>query len=95
MEIGALVNIQCTIYHQVISVWLSGAIFMLILGMWSNPKVDGQCVTLFSDFVMEKLSNTRAIVFGGSELDAAASSVFILDISILINTVVRIIFYVD
>ena len=65
---------------------------MLILGMWSNPKVIGQCVTLFGGFVMEKLSNIRAIVFGGSELDAAAGSdVFILNISILINTVVRIV----
>ena len=69
---------------------------MLILGMWSNPEVNGQCVTLFGGFVMEKLSNTRAIVFGGSELDAgsaAAGSVYILDISILINTVVRIVLF--
>ena len=47
---------------------------------------------LIGSFVMEKLSNTRAIVFGGSELDAssvaAGSDVYILDISILINTVV-------
>ena len=53
----------------------------------------GRCETLFGGFVMEKLSNIRAIVFGGSELDAgsaAAGSVYILDISILINTVVRI-----
>ena len=62
--------------------------------MWSNPEVTGQSVTLFGGFVMEKLSNTRAIVFGGSELDAgsagSAGSVYILDISIFINTVVRI-----
>ena len=65
---------------------------MLILGMWSNPKVIGQYVTLFGGFVMEKLSNIRAIVFAGSELDAVAGSdVYILDISILINTVVRIV----
>ena len=64
---------------------------MLILGMWSNPKVIGQCVTLFGGFVMEKLSNIRAIVFGGSELDAVGSDVYILNISILINTVVRIV----
>ena len=66
---------------------------MLIIGMWSNPEVNGQCVTLFGGFVMEKLSNTKAIVSGGSELDvdsAAAGSVYILDISILINTVVHI-----
>ena len=60
--------------------------------MWSNPKVIGQYVTLFGGFVMEKLSNIRAIVFGGSESDAAVGSdVFILNISILINTVVRIV----
>ena len=64
---------------------------MLILGMWNNPKVEGECVTLFGSFVMEKLSNIRAIMFGGSESDAAAGSVYILDISILINTVVRIV----
>ena len=64
---------------------------MLIIGMWSNPEVIGQCVTLFGGFVMEKLSNTRAIIFGGSELNAssaAVGSVYILDISILLNTVV-------
>ena len=67
---------------------------MLILEMWSNPEVIGQCVTLYGGFVMEKLSNTRAIIFGGSELDAgsaAAGNVYILDISILLNTVVRIV----
>ena len=59
--------------------------------MWNNPKVIGQCVMLTGGFFMEKISNTRAIVFGGSELDAssaAAGSVYILDISILFNTVV-------
>ena len=61
--------------------------------MWNNPEVIGQCITLFGGFVMEKLNNTKAIVFGGSELDAgsaAAGSVYILDISILLNTVVHI-----
>ena len=64
--------------------------------MWNNPKIIGQCVMLIGSFVMEKLSNTRAIIFGGTELDAgsaAAGSVYMLDIhvSILINTVVCII----
>ena len=72
---------------------MSGGIFIIILGVWSNPEVTGQSVTLFGGFVMEKLSNTRAIVFGGSELDAgsagSAGSVYILDISIFINTVVH------
>ena len=52
-------------------------------------------MTLFGCFVMEKLSDTRAIVFGGSELDAgsaAAGSVYILDISILFNTVVCVLY---
>ena len=72
---------------------MNGAIIILILGVWTNPVAIGRCETLFGGFVMEKLSNTRAIVFGGSDLDAgsaAAGSVYILDISILINTVVRI-----
>ena len=59
--------------------------------MWNNPKIIGQCEILIGSFVMEKLSNTGAIIFGGTELDAgrtAAGSVYILDISILLNTVV-------
>ena len=63
--------------------------------MWNNPQINGQCATFIGSFVMEKLSNTRAIVFGGSELDAssaAVGSVYILDISILINTVVCVIY---
>ena len=81
-------NIQFTIYHQVSILRLFGKVFNTISGLWNNPKIIGQCVMLIGSFVMEKLSNTRAIVFGGSELDAAAGSVYILDISILINTVV-------
>ena len=66
--------------------------------MWNNPKVIGQCVILCGGFVMEKLNNTRAIVFGGSESDAgsaAAGSVYILDISILLNTVVCVLYTVQ
>ena len=47
---------------------------------------------------MEKLNNTRAIVFGGSESDAgsaAVGSVYILDISILLNTVVCVLYTVQ
>ena len=64
--------------------------------MWNNPKVIGQCVMLIGGFVMEKLSNNSTILFGGTELDvgsaAAAGSVYILDISILLNTVVCVIY---
>ena len=53
-----------------------------ISGAWTNPEVVGQCMMLIGSFVMEKLSNTSAIMFGGSELDSAAGSVYIVDISI-------------
>ena len=56
---------------------------MLILGMWSNPEVIGQCAIFFGSFVMEKLSNTRAIVFGGADVDTKSQgSMYLLDISI-------------
>ena len=86
-------NIQFTIYYQVSNLRLLPESFNTISsGVWNNPKVIGQCVMLTGGFYMEKISNTGAIVFGGSELDAssaaAGSDVYILDISILINTVV-------
>ena len=56
-----------------------------ISGAWTNPEVVGQCMMLIGSFVMEKLSNTSAIMFGGSELDSAAGSVYIVDISISIE----------
>ena len=64
-------------------------LFNTISGVWNNPKIIGRCVMLTGGFVMEKLSNTRAIIFGGTELDAgsaaAVGSVYILDISILLK----------
>ena len=52
--------------------------------MWSNPEVIGQCETLYGGFVIEKLNNTRTLVFGGADVDTKiqSSSVYLLDISI-------------
>ena len=63
--------------------------------MWSNPEVIGQCV-IFIGFVMKKLNNTRAIVFGGADNDtnSQGSSVYLLDI-ISISKVVCIYIYID
>ena len=91
-------NIQFTIYHQVSNLRLISKLFNTISGVWNNPKVIGQCVMLTGGFLMEKISYTRAIIFGGSELEAgsaAAGSVYILDISILLNTVVCVLYTIQ
>ena len=84
MNSGAQANTQCTIYHQVSNVRFSGVILFVNLGTWSNPEVIGRCGIFINSFVMEKLSNTRAIVFGGVDNDTnnQGSSVYLLEISI-------------
>ncbi|XP_019861846.1 PREDICTED: probable serine/threonine-protein kinase DDB_G0271682 [Amphimedon queenslandica] len=39
---------------------------------WSNPSIIGQCIPPVSGFVIEKISNTRAVLFGGLETDGEA-----------------------
>ena len=38
--------------------------FLHILGKWSNPSIIGQCIPPASDFIIDKINNTRAVLFG-------------------------------
>lgn len=66
----------------------------LHIGKWSNPEITGQPAPLAGGFIMEKISNARAILFGGLETDFNIQNpsltthgiVYLLDIST--NTVV-------
>ncbi|XP_019854498.1 PREDICTED: uncharacterized protein LOC105313470 [Amphimedon queenslandica] len=53
---------------------------------WSNPSIIGQCIPPANAFIIEKINNTRAVLFGGAETDDAKSSItsnnYILEISI-------------
>ncbi|XP_019852406.1 PREDICTED: uncharacterized protein LOC109582195 [Amphimedon queenslandica] len=54
---------------------------------WSNPSIIGQCMLPANGFVIEKINNTRAVVFGGRETDDDAKetvtdNIYILEISI-------------
>uniref|UniRef100_A0A1X7T0D1 Uncharacterized protein n=1 Tax=Amphimedon queenslandica TaxID=400682 RepID=A0A1X7T0D1_AMPQE len=57
---------------------------------WSNPSIIGQCIPPASHFVIEKINNTRAVLFGGvvtddDAKDTRTNNIYILEISI--NTV--------
>uniref|UniRef100_A0A1X7T9G4 ZU5 domain-containing protein n=1 Tax=Amphimedon queenslandica TaxID=400682 RepID=A0A1X7T9G4_AMPQE len=55
---------------------------------WSNPSIIGQCIPPASGFIIEKINNTRAVLFGGKETDDDESednftnNIYILEISI-------------
>ena len=57
------------------------------LGKWSNPSIIGQCIPPATGFIIEKINNTRAVLFGGVEIDDDAkdtitNNIYILEISI-------------
>ena len=57
------------------------------LGKWSNPSIIGQCIPPADAFIIEKINNTRAVLFSGIEIndDAKATltnNIYILEISI-------------
>uniref|UniRef100_A0A1X7T123 Uncharacterized protein n=1 Tax=Amphimedon queenslandica TaxID=400682 RepID=A0A1X7T123_AMPQE len=54
---------------------------------WSNPSIIGQCTLPANNFIIEKINNTRAVLFGGVETDDDAkdtrtNNIYILEISI-------------
>ena len=55
-------------------------LFVLLLGQWIIPEITGQCMPPNSNFVMEAVNNTRAIIFGGNVEDVSSNTVYILDI---------------
>ena len=56
------------------------------LGKWSNPSIIGQCIPPAESFIIEKINNTRAVLFGGVETgedeDTITNNIYILEISI-------------
>ena len=55
-------------------------LFVLLLGQWIIPDIIGQCMPPNSNFVMEAINNTRAIIFGGRIEDTVSNTLYILDI---------------
>ncbi|XP_019852807.1 PREDICTED: uncharacterized protein LOC100632541 [Amphimedon queenslandica] len=51
---------------------------------WSNPSIIGQCIPSSSGFIIEKINNTRAVLFAGGA-KTFTNNIYILEISI--NTV--------
>uniref|UniRef100_A0A1X7SYK1 Uncharacterized protein n=1 Tax=Amphimedon queenslandica TaxID=400682 RepID=A0A1X7SYK1_AMPQE len=53
---------------------------------WSSPLLIGQCIPPASGFIIEKISNTRAVLFGGAEADdaenTATNNIYMLEIFI-------------
>uniref|UniRef100_A0A1X7UN70 Protein kinase domain-containing protein n=1 Tax=Amphimedon queenslandica TaxID=400682 RepID=A0A1X7UN70_AMPQE len=59
---------------------------------WSHPSIIGQCIPPAGGFIIEKISNTRAVLFGGIEnvdntRDTYANNIYVLEIHISISTV--------
>ncbi|XP_003385415.2 PREDICTED: uncharacterized protein LOC100638082 [Amphimedon queenslandica] len=54
---------------------------------WSNPSIIGQCIRPAFGFIIERINNTRAVLFGGIETNddakiTATNNVYLLEISI-------------
>ncbi|XP_011407871.2 PREDICTED: uncharacterized protein LOC105315068 [Amphimedon queenslandica] len=63
------------------------SIYNLSSRKWSNPLIIGQCIPSASGFIIEKINNTRAVLFGGVEIDGdnkatITNKIYILEISI-------------
>ena len=60
--------------------------FLHVLGKWSNPLIIGQCIPPASAFIIDKINNTRAVLFGGVENDdtvtTVCNNIYILEISV-------------
>ena len=77
---------QCIIYHQV-RFYITVCYVNNNLGKWNNPSIIGQCIPPAYGFIIEKINNTRAVLFGGRETDDDAkdtrtNNIYILTISI-------------
>lgn len=53
-------------------------------GKWSSPEIIGQHVPLAGGFVMQQISNTRVILYGGlqTEMTFQDNTLYLLEISI-------------
>ena len=57
------------------------------LGQWNYPSIIGQSIPPAYAFIIEKINNTRAVLFGGVETDdddktTITNNIYILEISI-------------
>uniref|UniRef100_A0A1X7SNC8 Uncharacterized protein n=1 Tax=Amphimedon queenslandica TaxID=400682 RepID=A0A1X7SNC8_AMPQE len=59
------------------------SIYNLSSRKWSNPSIIGQCIPPAGAFIIEKINNTRAVLFGGVETDDDAENTFTNNIYIL------------
>ena len=63
------------------------------LEKWSNPSIIGQCIPPVSDFILEKINNTRAVLFGGGESnnieEMYSNNIYLVEISV--STVVSLV----
>ena len=56
------------------------------IGKWSNPSIIGQCIPPPYGFIIDKINNTRAVLFGGLEDDDTgttySNNIYILEMSV-------------
>uniref|UniRef100_A0A1X7UMF9 Uncharacterized protein n=1 Tax=Amphimedon queenslandica TaxID=400682 RepID=A0A1X7UMF9_AMPQE len=50
---------------------------------WNDPSIIGQCIPPASHFIIEKINNTRAVLFGGRETDDESENTFTNNIYLL------------
>ena len=80
-------RITCGETNKRIIVFLLLIHFCIILGKWSNLSTIGQCIPPASHFIIDKINNTRAVLFGGAENgdtddDTDSNNIYILEISV-------------
>ncbi|XP_019862231.1 PREDICTED: kelch domain-containing protein 2-like isoform X2 [Amphimedon queenslandica] len=68
------------------------SIYNILSKKWSNPSIIGQCLPPAGGFIIEKINNTRAVLFGGMETDdkakeTVANNIYLLEIHVSISTV--------
>ncbi|XP_019852177.1 PREDICTED: uncharacterized protein LOC109582054 [Amphimedon queenslandica] len=54
---------------------------------WNNPSIAGQCIPPANNFIIEKINNTRAVLFGGVKTDdnnttTRTNNIYIIGVSI-------------
>ncbi|XP_019859853.1 PREDICTED: U-box domain-containing protein 35-like [Amphimedon queenslandica] len=59
------------------------SIYNLSSGKWSNPSIIGQCMLPADGFIIEKINNTRAVLFGGAVTNDDAKTTFTNNIYII------------
>ncbi|XP_019860823.1 PREDICTED: acyl-CoA-binding domain-containing protein 5-like [Amphimedon queenslandica] len=65
------------------------SMYNLSSGKWDNVLIIGECIPPADGFIIEKISNTRAVLFGGIVQDEATASnnIYILNLNLSLSTV--------